>query len=323
MGWRFCTNVQFTLSIHFCKFHTSFLHFFVFVWFFLFVSFFLWFCVWRSPVVYVSLCVLLFCYLLVSPQLTHWLGSIFYKLSRLRAKQFNCISRSFLTSFGQLVTLLLFLDFLLYRTQVVIISIIFVLELCCLPIDCYYFVAICFLDFLNVGTYIYLWAMFCGMDNWWTFDAWFINNSSDLLKLLLEDVVLVIAFDHVSQIGDRSLNISWNYLNWPKMVGFWQSENLWFLLISIFFLDSLHFVKLLLALHLTLLSSLLRINKPHLSGNGEKSQRALDDQLIKLIFEQILFHWYIFINTICFQFPHSHYRTDVKFINPMHLLVYT
>ena len=111
-------------------------------------------------------------------------------------------------SLDQLLTFLLFLIFLVRRFKIIIVGIILILKLGGLSIDDSNLVAISSLNFLSIITnYIYLVAIFQRIDDGRRFYAGLVNNGNNLFKFLLEDVVFIVAFDHVGQVGDGRLDV--------------------------------------------------------------------------------------------------------------------
>ena len=121
--------------------------------------------------------------------------------------QFNSISGSLLSSLVQLVTFLFLLIFLLNRCQIIVIIVILVLELSSLSIDNSNLISpISFLHFLSIIN-LYLRSLSMWIYNGRSLYTRLVNYSSNLFQFLLKYIMLVIAFDHVSQVRNWGLNI--------------------------------------------------------------------------------------------------------------------
>ena len=111
-------------------------------------------------------------------------------------------------SLDQLLTFLLFLIFLVGRFKIVIVGIIFILKLSGLSIDNSNLVAISSLHFLSIiVNCIYLVAIFQRINDRRRFYAGLVNYGNNLFQFLLEDIVFIVAFYHMGEVGNGRLDV--------------------------------------------------------------------------------------------------------------------
>lgn len=116
----------------------------------------------------------------------------------------------------------------------------------------------------------------------------FLNNSSDGFQyFLLFDIMFLIGANDVSDVRYRGFDIPCHDVDRPQMINLRQLEQLRLLLISVllhkrYLRTRLSFILLLLA----------RLNESQFRGHGEMCHRAVNDQLVQSILEEIFLHGY-------------------------------
>jgi hypothetical protein len=93
-----------------------------------------------------------------------------------------------------------------------------------------------------------------------------LRNGHNLVQLLLEDVVLVVALDDVREVGDEGLDVLGHDGNGSEVVGLGEGEVLAFLFVTVLFLYLLMFWLYLL---LPLSVFLVQVNQPDFRGHRE------------------------------------------------------
>ena len=146
----------------------------------------------------------------------------------------------------------------------------------------------------------------------------FLDNGQDGLELLFIDVVLIVAFNQMRNVGHSRFDIFWHDSNGLQMIKLRKLEKLGFFFISILFMNKVKIGRVFF-LDLTIIFFFLLcwLNKSHLSGNGEMSNRAMNDSLVEFVFENIFFYWKILFKIIDWKFVHVHDGANVELVNPM------
>ena len=111
-------------------------------------------------------------------------------------------------SLDQLLTFFLFLIFLVRRFKIIIVGIILILKLGGLSIDDSNLVTISPLNFLSmIINCIYLVTIFQRIDDGRRLYAGLVNYGDNLFQFLLENVVFIVAFYHMGEVGNGRLDV--------------------------------------------------------------------------------------------------------------------